>query len=89
MSKTLFFRWQKKFQDAFTDLKDGYRPGQNKNVVTNANIAAVTGLIKRDARLTVKNIAHSVGILLASAHKILTHQQLKLTKVCARCPPIA
>ena len=35
-----------------------------------ANIAAVTGLIKRDVRLTVKNIANSVGILSGSAHKI-------------------
>ena len=45
-------------------------------------MAAVAGLIKRDARLTVKNIAYSVGILSGSAHKILTHQ-LKLRKVCA------
>ena len=54
MSKTLVIRWQKKFQDAFTNLKDGVRPGQPKTVVTNANIAAVAGLIKRDARLSVK-----------------------------------
>ena len=46
------------------------------------NIAAVVGLIKRDARLTVKNMAHSVGISSGSAHQILT-QQLKLEQVCA------
>ena len=43
-------------------------------------IAAVVGLIKRDARLTVKTITHSVGISSGSAHKILT-QQLKLREV--------
>ena len=80
------FRWHYKFKDGFTILKGGSRPGQPKNVVTNANIAAVTGLIKGDARLTVKNIAHSVCISSGSAHKMLT-QQLKLRTVCARCTP--
>ena len=82
MSKKLIFRWHKQFQDGFTHLKDGSRPGQPKTVVTNTKNASVAGLIKRDARLTVKNIAHSVDISLGSAHKILT-QQLQLRKVCA------
>ena len=47
----------------------------------------MTGLIKRDARLTVINIAHSVGIPSGPAHMIST-RQLKLRKVCARCTPI-
>ena len=37
-----------------TNRKDGSRPGQPKTVVTNASIAAVAGLIKRDASFTVK-----------------------------------
>ena len=79
------FRWHNKFQNGFTNLNDGSRPGLTKPVVTNGNIAAMAGLIKR---LTVKNIAHSVDISSGSACKILT-QQLKLKKVCARCAPIA
>ena len=47
VSKKLVFRRHKKFQDGFTNLKDGSRPGQPKTVVTNVNIAAVAGLIKR------------------------------------------
>ena len=54
VSKTLVFRWQNKFQDGDTNLNDGSRPDQPKNVATNANIAAVAGL------KTKKNIAHSV-----------------------------
>ena len=50
--------------------------GQPKIVATNSNIVAVAGLIKRETKLTVKNIANSVGILSGSVHKILT-QQLK------------
>ena len=80
MPKSIVFRWQRKFQDGFTYLKDGPRPGQPKTVVINANIAPVAGLIKRDFRLSVKYIAHSVGIASGSAHDILT-QQLKLRKV--------
>ena len=45
---------------------------QTKTVVTNANITAVAGLIKGDARLTVNNIAHNVGISSGSAHTIST-----------------
>ena len=37
-----------------------------KLIVTNANIAAVAGLIKQDSSITVKNISHSVGISLGS-----------------------
>ena len=64
----------------FHNPKDRSRPGQLKTVVTNDKIAAVLGLIKRDARFTVKNIARRVGISPGSAHNILT-QQLKLRKV--------
>ena len=73
-SKTLVFRPHKKFQDGFTNHKDGSHPGQPKTIITNVNMAAVASLSKRDYRLTLKNIAHSVGILLESAHKILTQQ---------------
>ena len=47
-------------------LKDGSRPGQPETIVINAtrNIVAVAGLIKRETRLTVKNIAHIVSISL-------------------------
>ena len=46
---TLDFRWQKKFQDGFINLKDGSRLGSSKIDVTSSNIEAVAGLIKRDA----------------------------------------
>ena len=58
MSKTLVFRWHKEFQDIFINTKDGSRPGKPKTIITNANIAAVAGLIKRDARLTLQSLAY-------------------------------
>ena len=51
--------WNKKFQDGFTNLKDGSRPGHPKTVVTNANITAVAGLRHQTYS---ENIAQSVGI---------------------------
>ena len=89
VAKTLVFMWQEKFQDRFTNIKDGSRLGQSKIVVANGYIAAVACLIKRDTRFTctVSNIANSVGISSGLAHKSLT-QELKLCKVCAQCAPI-
>ena len=43
-----------------------------KTIVTNAFIAAVAGLIKRDALVTLQNFAYRIGILSGSAHNILT-----------------
>ena len=54
VSKTLTFRWHQKFQDGVTNPIDGSRPGQPRTVAIDANIAGVAGLIKRDARLTLK-----------------------------------
>ena len=77
-SKTLVFRWHKDFQDGSANFKDVSRPGQSTTVVTNANSAAVVGLIKRDARLTVKNIAHSVGISSMLPHRLTKEQKCYL-----------
>ena len=52
MSETLVFRWHKKNQDGFTNLRDCSRPGQPKAVITSANIAAVLCLFKGDVKLT-------------------------------------
>ena len=41
---------------------------QPKTVATNSYTASVAGLIKRDARLALKNIAHSVGIIGVSSY---------------------
>ena len=54
VSKTLVFMWHKKFQDGFTNLKYGPRPGQIITNVANGNTVTVAGLIKPDARLTVQ-----------------------------------
>ena len=39
---------------SFTNQKDGSHPGKPKTITINANITAVTGLIKLDARITCK-----------------------------------
>ena len=79
VSKRSVFRWHKNFND----LKDEPRPGQPRKAATKANVAAVADMVKQDARFTVKEIAHSVGVSSGTVHKILT-QELELRKVCAR-----
>ena len=79
MPKTSGFGWHKKFQDGFTNFKDGFHPGHPKTIVTNVNTASVVGLIDLQWKLL---------LIVLTYHKILT-QPLKLRKVCARCDPIA
>ena len=67
VSKTSVFRWNKKFEIGFTSHKNGFHPGQPQTANINVNIAVVAGLIKREARLALKNIADSVSILSGSA----------------------
>ena len=45
MPKTSGFGWHKKFQDGFTNFRDGFHPGHPKTIVTNVNTASVVGLI--------------------------------------------
>ena len=86
VARTSVFRWHKKFKMGKTDLNDGPRPGQPRRATTKANVAAVSDMIKQDARFTVQEIADKVGISSGTVYTILT-KELKLRKVCARWVP--
>ena len=80
MSKTLVFRWHKKFKDGFTNHKDSSCPVLHKTNVTNVNIAAVVGLTKQDARLTfrilLKMLAYYRGLLIRFISAVKTWKGL-------------
>ena len=85
--KTSVYKWIERFRDGREAVEDdeGYgRPTTSKN---NEKIDFVRNLVK-DGRMTVYQIAETVGISVGSAHSIL-HDDLCFSKLLARWVPKA
>jgi len=86
--KTSIYKWIERFKNGRESVQDDEgrgRPTTSKNF---ENICAVKNLIEVDRRLTVYQIAESLGISVGSAHSIL-HDDLGLSKLSARWIPKA
>ena len=83
ISMRTVFRLVKAFKAGKFSVEDDALP---KISVTKANIAAVKIVVKKDARLSVKDIASCTGISEGSVQTILK-KHLDLRKVCARWVP--
>ena len=86
--KTCVYKWIERFPDgreAVEDDEGRERPTTSKN---NEKIDFIRNLVKEDGRLTVYQIAETVGISVGSAHSIL-HDDLYLSKLSARWVPKA
>jgi len=83
MSRTQVYEWTEKFKTGITSVEDSPRPGP---AVTEDNIAAVKNVIRKNWRVTVKEVASLLDISVGSAHHII-HDELKFRKVCARWVP--
>ena len=85
VSRSLVFKWHKRFPEGRESLKDGTGRGR-KRIVNAGTVAAVKSLIEEDRRLTVSDISTKVGVSYGSVHSILRNQ-LKMSKVHARWVP--
>ena len=86
--KTYVYKWIERFRDGREAVEDDEvrgRPTASKN---NEKIDFVRNLVKEDGRLTVYQIAETVGISVGSAYSILL-DDLCLRKLSARCVPKA
>ena len=86
--KTCVYKWIERFRDGREAVKDDEGCGRPKTSKNNEKIDFVRNLVKEDGRLTVYQIAETVGILVGSAHSIL-HDDLCLSKLSARWVPKA
>ena len=87
-NKICVYKWIKRFGDgreADEDVEGYGRPTTSKN---NEKIDIARNLVKEDGRLTVYQIAETVGISIGSAQSIL-HDNLCLSKLSARWVPKA
>ena len=85
VSRSLVFKWHKRFSEGRESLKDDTGRGR-KRIVNAWTVAAVKSLIEEDRRLTVSDISTKVGVSYGSVHSILRNQ-LKMSKVHARWVP--
>ena len=85
VSRSLVFKWHKRFSEGRESLKDDTGRGR-KRIVNAGTVAAVKSLIEEDRRLTVSDISTKVGNSYGRVHSILRNQ-LKMSKVHARWVP--
>lgn len=86
VSYTTVTRWLRRFKKGVDSVEDAPRPGRKHSAITPKNIQKVRDLIAKDARYTVTDIAHIVGISVPSAFRIL-RKELKLKRLTARWIP--
>ena len=83
-------RWVKRINDvqeepAESDLCDGPRNGRPSSAHSSANIDQADALIKENRRITINELAESLGVSAGSGVKIM--DTLGYSKVSARCFP--
>ena len=86
--KTCVYKWIEKSRDGREAVEDDEGRGRPTTSKNNENIDFVRNLVKEDGRLTVYQIAETVGISVGSTHSIL-HDDSCLSKLSAQWVPKA
>ena len=84
--KTYVYKWIERFRGGREAVKDDEGRGRPTTSKNNEKIDFVRNLVKEDGRLTVYQIAETVGISVGSAHSIL-HDDSSLNKLLAPWVP--
>ena len=71
VSKKTVYRWVSRFNHGRQSISDDKHSGRPMYAVTNSNISKIRELLKIDGRLTVREIANTIGISTGSVFIIL------------------
>ena len=83
LSRTRVFEWHKRFRDGRQEVEDEVRDGRPTTATSPEMIEAIQDTIAGDQRLSVKQVAATVGISKSSVLRIL-HEDRFMSKVCAQ-----
>ena len=84
--KTTIVKWCFEFKSGRTSVQDEARGSPPKSATTQEKIEAVRKIVENDRRVTIRNIAETVGISSGVVHQIL-HRELHMHKLSARWVP--
>ena len=79
VSRTLVFKWHKRFSEGRESLQDDSRPGR-KSIVDAAQLTSIKAVLDADRRLTVRELSELAGASVGTVYNILT-KNLKMRKV--------
>ncbi|CAG2240625.1 unnamed protein product [Mytilus edulis] len=86
VSRSLVFKWHKRFGDGRDNLEDDEREGRPSFRKSETIKDEVLNVINSDRRLTVREVADKCDISKTTAHHILAND-LNMNRVCARWVP--
>ena len=84
-SRSLVFKWHKRFKDGRESIEDDERGGRSPSVRSTV-VRKVRDLINEDRRFTVRILSSDVGISKSTVQRILK-EDLNMSKVSARWVP--
>ncbi|XP_053389458.1 protein GVQW3-like [Mercenaria mercenaria] len=80
VSRSLVFKWHKRFSEGLDDVSDKQRTGRPRR--SESEVKQVREIISEDRRRSVREISDITGISVTGVHNILT-EELGMGKVCA------
>ncbi|GBM42795.1 hypothetical protein AVEN_228571-1 [Araneus ventricosus] len=86
LARCTIFRWCQRYEAGRVNIKDLPRSGQAHVVTNSATISAVDELIRKNRRITTREIAIELSINKGTAHHII-HKKLGYDKVCSQWVP--
>lgn len=85
LSKKCVYKWYKLFTEGREDVNDDARPGRPSTSTTDENIEAVKKIVKKNRRITIREVAEDVGISVGSCHELFS-DVLGMKRVAAEQP---
>jgi len=86
MSGTQCYEWLKLFKEGRISVGEGPRPGRPSTSTNDDHVERFRAAIRRNRRLTLREVSYEVDISIGSYHQIFT-EKLQMRRVSAKSVP--